>query len=132
MERPLHSSFRDLFGNFEYHVGRVLLPLDSTAREPAALVSTQAVCLDLARRAALEIFEANGCRQLDDSVALFPTLDALGRLKAESRSLGKLDVVSDEFLEALGRATLDYFSDKDLNSSPGLASTGPVEMFGRN
>lgn len=117
MNPSARQSFHALFAHFEYRVGRVLLPLDQTAQEPAALVSTQAVCLELAREAAVCIYRANGCQKLEDAVTLWPTLNALGELKARYRRRGKLDVMNADFLEALGRATLAFMDER----------TAPVE-----
>lgn len=129
MDPSAQQSFQALFAHFEYRVGRVLLPLDRTAQEPAALVSTQAVCLDLAREAAVGIYRANGCQQLEDAVTLWPTLNALGELKAHYRRCGKLDVMNADFLEALGRATLAFMDERTarIESAPIPAVKGSSE-----
>jgi hypothetical protein len=53
----------------------------------------------------------NGCRSLYDPVGLFPTLDALGKVKSERRNSDKLDVVGADFLERVGEAVIWLFAD---------------------
>lgn len=86
----------------ERRLGRVLLPIDAGAQTPSKIVSCHAACLDIARLAAEEIYDENACASLEDPVSLFPTLDALGKIKRQQRERDALDVVAAEFLEALG------------------------------
>ena len=115
------TPYRQFFEELERRLGRVLLPIDSEAQAPSKIVSCHAACLDIARRAAEEIYDENACASLEDPVSLFPTLDALGKIKRQQREKDALDVVAADFLEALG---LDRKSTR-LNSSHSQQSRMP-------
>ncbi|MDP7119372.1 MAG: hypothetical protein QF395_03530 [Arenicellales bacterium] len=100
------ATFSDLFCEFEVQLGKALLPLDPRARSAERLVSTHAVYLELARSAARAIFQENGCAALADPVTLYPTLDALGRVKQQMHDSSMLDLGAAEFLEQLGQVAI--------------------------
>lgn len=104
-------SYRSLFIELERALGKVLLPIDREATEPARLISSNAAFLDLTRSVAENVYVQNGCRSLYDPVGLFPTLDALGRVKSERRKSDRLDVVAADFLERVGEAVIRLFAD---------------------
>ena len=79
-----------------------MLPVEPDAPTPERLISSHAAYLDLARSAAVAIYNENNCRSLEDSVYQYPTLDALGRLKQQRHESGELDVTAADLLESLG------------------------------
>ena len=95
-------SYRSLFIELERALGKVLLPVDRDATEPVRLISSSAAFLDLTRSVAENVYVQNCCRTLHDPVELFPTLDALGRLKQQRHESGELDVTAADLLESLG------------------------------
>lgn len=103
-------SYRSLFIELERALGKVLLPVDRDATEPVRLISSSAAFLDLTRSVAETVYVQNCCRTLHDPVELFPTLDALGKVKCECRTSDTLDVVAAEFLERVGETVIWLFS----------------------
>ena len=78
------TSFYNLLVSLEEKLGRVLLPVDHKAVEPARLISSSAAFLELTRSVASEIYLENACKTKNDPVTLYPTLDAIGRIKKAS------------------------------------------------
>ena len=112
----------------ERRLGRVLLPIDARAQEASKIVSCHAACLDIARRAAEEIYDENACASLEDPVSLLPTLDALGKIKRQQREKDALDVVAADFLEALGLQVIALLTAEPtaaLRSAAGHTLTKP-------
>ncbi len=101
------TSYYNLFVSLERTLGKVLLPIDHNASEPDRLISSNAAFLELSRSVASEVFAENGCRTKDDSVTLYPTLDALGRIKRAQKDCEALDVVAADFLEQVGAAVIE-------------------------
>ncbi len=101
------TSYYNLFVSLERTLGKVLLPIDRNASEPNRLISSNAAFLELSRSVASEIFSENGCRTKDDPVTLYPTLDALGRIKRAQKDCEALDVVAADFLEQVGAAVIE-------------------------
>ena len=104
-------SYRSLFIELERALGKVLLPVDRDATEPVRLISSSAAFLDLTRSVAETVYVQNCCRTLHDPVELFPTLDALGKVKCQCRTSDTLDVVAAEFLERVGETVIWLFSN---------------------
>lgn len=96
------TSLRAFFNELEARLGRVMLPVEPDALSPERLISSHAAYLDLARSAAVAIYNENNCRSLEDFVYHYPTLDALGRLKQQRHESGELDVTAADLLESLG------------------------------
>ena len=84
----------------------MLLPVDHKAVEPSRLISSSAAFLELTRSVASEIYLENACKTKNDPVTLYPTLDALGRIKKDQRSRQALDLVAADFLEQVGTAVI--------------------------
>ena len=84
----------------------MLLPVDHKAVEPVRLISSSAAFLELTRSVASEIYLENACKTKNDPVTLYPTLDALGRIKKDQRSRQALDLVAADFLEQVGTAVI--------------------------
>ena len=104
------TSFYHLLTYLEQKLGAVLLPIDHQAIDPKRLISSNAAFLDLTRSVASEIFLENGCQTKDDPVTLYPTLNALGRIKREQRDCEALDLVAADLLEQIGAAVIQLLS----------------------
>ena len=104
------TSFYDLLVSLEQKLGAVLLPIDHEAVDPKRLISSNAAFLELTRSVASEIFLENGCKTKDDPVTLYPTLDALGRIKRGQRDCEALDLVAADLLEQIGSAVIEVLS----------------------
>ena len=105
-QAPTLVGFRNYFEQLETHLGAVLVPILPRATGPRQIVTSEALHADLARKAAIEIYRENQCRGMESPVRLFPTLDALGRLRFKAEDSNTTDQASVEFLESLGEATL--------------------------
>ena len=105
-QAPTFVGFRNYFEQLEAHLGALLVPIQDGATGPRQIVTTEALHTDLARKAAVEIYRENQCRGMESTVRLFPTLDALGRLRFKAENSNTTDRASIEFLESLGKATL--------------------------
>jgi hypothetical protein len=121
---PTYVGFRNYFEQLEAHLGAVLVPIQPRATGPRQIVTSEALHADLARKAAVEVYRENHCRGMESPVRLFPTLDALGRLRFKAEESNTTDQASIEFLESLGEATLLILgaqatsdSEPDPNSS---------------
>ncbi len=106
------TSYYNLFVSLERTLGKVLLPIDRNASEPNRLISSNAAFLELSRSVASEVFAENGCRTKDDPVTLYPTLDALGRIKRAQKDCETLDVVAADFLGQVGAAVIELLPFK--------------------
>lgn len=118
------TSFYDLLVSLEQKLGAVLLPIDHEAAEPERLISANAAFPELTRSVASEIFLENGCKTKDDPVTLYPSLDALGRIKRDQRGCEALDVVAADLLEQIGSAVIQVLSrevrvSRDLTPASG-------------
>ena len=78
---PTLVGFRNYFEQLEAHLGALLVPIQPRATGPRQIVTAEALHADLARRAAIEVYRENKCLGMESPVRLFPTLDALGRLR---------------------------------------------------
>ena len=123
------TSYYNLFVSLERTLGKVLLPIDRNASEPNRLISSNAAFLELSRSVASEIFSENGCRTKDDPVTLYPTLDALGRIKRAQKDCEGLDVVAADFLEQVGVAVIELLpsdvSSVDKPNEYPVSESGP-------
>ena len=111
------ASFYNLLVSLEEKLGRVLLPVDHKAVEPARLISSSAAFLELTRSVASEIYLENACKTKNDPVTLYPTLDAIGRIKKDHRSLEVLDLVAADFLEQIGAAVIQVLTHEACHNS---------------
>ena len=111
------TSFYNLLVSLEEKLGGVLLPVDHTAVEPARLISSSAAFLELTRSVASEIFLENACKTREDPVTLYPTLDAIGRIKKDHRSREALDLVAADFLEQIGAAAIQVLTHEACDNS---------------
>jgi hypothetical protein len=120
-QAPTLVRFRNYFEQLEVHLGAVLVPIEPKATGPRQIVTSEALHADLARRAAVEVYRENQCRGMQSPVRLFPTLDALGRIRFKAEDSDTTDQASIEFLESLGKATLLILGAQptsDFNSGP--------------
>ena len=95
----------------------MLLPVDHKAVEPARLISSSAAFLELTRSVASEIYLENACKTKNDPVTLYPTLDAIGRIKKDHKSLEVLDLVAADFLEQIGAAVIQVLTHEACHNS---------------
>ena len=116
-QAPTSVCFRNYFEQLEEHLGVLLVPIQPGATGPRQIVTAEALHADLARRAAVEIYRENQCRGMESAVRLFPTLDALGRLRAKAEDSNATDQASVEFLELLGEATLSILGTQSTSDS---------------
>ena len=117
-QAPTFIGFRNYFEQLEEHLGALLVPIEPKATGPRQIVTSEALHADLARRAAVEVYRENQCRGMQSPVRLFPTLDALGRLRFEVEDSNTTDQPSVEFLESLGEATLLILNAHDSEADP--------------
>ena len=96
------TSFVKLFQRLQSELGEAALPLNPEAQLPQGLILSQALYPDLARDAATLIFKHNRCRNLLDPISLYPTLDALGSLKAQISQGSRADIDAIRFIEDMG------------------------------
>ena len=116
-QAPTFVGFRNYFEQLEKHLGALLVPIQPRATGPRHIVTSEALHADLARRAAVEVYRENQCRGMQSPVRLFPTLDALGRLRFEVEDSNTTDQPSVEFLESLGEATLLILNAQSTSDS---------------
>ncbi len=121
---PALTSFYHLLVSLEQKLGAVLLPIDHDASDAKRLISSNAAFLELTRSVAAEIFLENGCKTKDDPVTLYPTLDALGRIKRKQRDREALDLVAADLLEQIGAAVIQVLSQKARVSRHLMPSCG--------
>ena len=116
-QAPTFVGFRNYFEQLEAHLGSALVPIHTRATGPRQIITSEALHADLARKAAVEIYRENKCRGMESPVRLFPTLDALGRLRFKAEDSNTTDQASVEFLESLGEATLSILGSQSTNDS---------------
>ena len=116
-QAPTFVGFRNYFEQLEEHLGALLVPIQPRATGPRQIVTAEALHADLARRAAVEVYRENQCRGMESPVRLFPTLDALGRLRFKAEDSNTTDQASVEFLESLGEATLSILGAQSTSDS---------------
>ena len=116
-QAPTFFGFRNYFEQLEEHLGALLVPIQPRATGPRQIVTAEALHADLARRAAIEVYRENQCRGMESPVRLFPTLDALGRLRFKAGNSNTADQASVEFLELLGETTLSIFGTQSTSDS---------------
>ena len=120
-QAPTFVGFRNYFEQLEEYLGALLVPIEPKATGPRQIVTSEALHADLARRAAVGVYRENQCRGMQSPVRLFPTLDALGRLRFNAEDSNTTDQPSVEFLESLGEATLSILDTQltsDTKSDP--------------
>tara|TARA_Y100000588_G_C13844064_1_gene749029 strand:+ start:148 stop:522 length:375 start_codon:yes stop_codon:yes gene_type:complete len=123
------TSFLTLFQKLQFELGEVALPLYCDARLPRELILSQALHPDLSKDAATLIFKYNRCSNLLDPIGLYPTLDALGSLKAQTLQSNHADIDAIRFIEDMGRIVTHLLSDSDTESIDGIEKNlGKVEM----
>ena len=110
------TSFVKLFQRLQSELGEAALPLNPEAQLPQGLILSQALYPDLARDAATLIFKHNRCRNLLDPISLYPTLDALGSLKAQISQGSRADIDAIRFIEDMGYLVTQALSDSDIQS----------------
>ena len=111
------TSFVKLFQRLQSELGEAALPLNPEAQLPQGLILSQALYPDLARDAATLIFKHNRCRNLLDPISLYPTLDALGSLKAQISQGSRADIDAIRFIEDMGYLVTQALSDPDIQSA---------------
>ena len=110
------TSFVKLFQRLQSELGEAALPLNPEAQLPQGLILSQALYPDLARDAATLIFKHNRCRNLLDPISLYPTLDALGSLKAQISQGSRADIDAIRFIEDMGYLVTQALSGPDIRS----------------
>ena len=110
------TSFLTLFQKLQFELGEVALPIYGEAKLPRELILSQALHPDLSKEAATLIFKYNRCSNLLDPIALYPTLDALGSLKAQILKGCRADIDAIRFIEDMGYLVTQLLSDPDGNS----------------
>ena len=108
------TSFLTLFQNLQCGLGEVALPLYPKAELPRELILSQALHPDLSKDAAALIFSYNRCSTLLDPISLYPTLDALGSLKAQILQSSHADIDAIRFIEDMGRLATQLISDPEI------------------
>ena len=116
-QAPTFVGFRNYFEQLEEHLGVLHVPIQPRATGPRQIVTAEALHADLARRAAIEVYRENKCLGMESPVRLFPTLDALGRLRFNTENSNSTDRASVEFLESLGEATLLILGNESTGNS---------------
>ena len=102
-----HEYFREL----AQYLGDLLLPLAHQATSPKTIVSSEALHSEIVKRMAIKIYRSNNCLGMKSPVSLFSTLDALGQLRYEITIKETTDTQSIDFLESVGRATIEIFRE---------------------
>ena len=110
------TSFLTLFQRLQSELGEAALPLYPEAQVPRDLILSQALHPELSKDAATLIFKHNRCSNLLDPVSLYPTLDALGSLKAQTLQGSRADIDAIRFIEDMGRLVMQLLSDPDMQS----------------
>ena len=113
------TNFLTLFQGLEFELGEAALPLNPEAKLPRELILSQALHPDLSKDAAALIFKYNHCGNLLDPISLYPTLDALGSLKARILQGSRADIDAIRFIEDMGRLVIQLLSDSDMQSTNG-------------
>ena len=110
------TSFLTLFQRLQSELGEAALPLYPEAQVPRDLILSQALHPELSKDAATLIFKYNCCGNLLDPNSLYPTLDALGSLKAQILQGRRADIDAIRFIEDMGRLVTQLLSDPDMQS----------------
>ena len=110
------TSFLTLFQKLQGELGEAALPLYPEAKAPRELILSQALHPDLSKDAATLIFKHNRCANLEDPISLYPTLDALGALKAQVLQSSRADIDAIRFIEDMGYLVTQLLSDSDEQS----------------
>ena len=110
------TSFLTLFQRLQCDLGEAALPLNPEAQLPQELILSQALHPELSKDAATLIFKHNRCSNLLDPISLYPTLDALGSLKAQTLQGSRADIDAIRFIEDMGRLVTQLLSDPDMQS----------------
>jgi len=113
------TNFLTLFKKLQCNLGEAALPLNPEAQLPQELILSQALHPDLSNNAAMLIFKYNRCRDLLDPISLYPTLDALGSLKAQVLQSSRADIDAIRFIEDIGRLVTQLLSDPGMGSMDG-------------
>ena len=108
------TSFLTLFQKLQGELGEAALPLYPEAKGPRELILSQALHPELAKDAAALIFGYNRCSNLLDPITLYPTLDALGSLKAQTLQNNNADIDAIGFIEEMGGLVTQLLFDPDL------------------
>ena len=108
------TSFLTLFQRLQSELGEAALPLYPEAQVPRDLILSQALHPELSKDAATLIFKHNRCSNLLDPVSLYPTLDALGSLKAQIVQSSHADIDAVRFIEDMGRVVTQLLSNPDI------------------
>ena len=111
------TSFLALFEKLHFELGEVALPLHIDAQLPRDLILSQALHPDLCKDAAELIFNHNHCSNLLDPISLYPTLDALGSLKAQAVQSKHTDVDTIRFIETIGHLATELLFNSDNPST---------------
>jgi hypothetical protein len=75
------------------------------------------------------IFKYNRCGNLLDPISLYPTLDALGSLKAQISQGSRTDIDAIRFIEDMGCLVTQLLSDPNIES---LGDTEISEISSQN
>ena len=110
------TSFLTLFQKLQCELGEVALPLFPEAQLPRELILSQALHPDLSKDAAALIFKYNRCNNLLDPIGLYPTLDALGSLKAQIVQSSHADIDAIGFIEEMGGLVTQLLSEPVLDN----------------
>jgi len=113
------TSFLTLFQRLQSELGEAALPLNPEAQLPQELILSQALHPDLSKNAATLIFKYNCCGNLQDPISLYPTLDALGSLKAQTLQGSRADIDAIRFIEDMGYLVTQLLSTPDEQSLDG-------------
>ena len=114
MEHP-PITFRTLIYGLCDALGEVHLPLERQATDPASLIGSSALHLNLARDTACRIYKANGCRHLGSLINAALTLDALGQLRNTLEHASTCDIDLMRFIDDLAGATVNLLN---INTEP--------------
>ena len=123
------TSFLTLFQKLQNDLGEAALPLNPEAQLPQELILSQALHPDLSKNAATLIFKYNYCGNLLDPISLYPTLDALGSLKAQISQGSRTDIDAIRFIEDMGCLVTQLLSDPNIES---LGDTEISEISSQN
>ena len=123
------TSFLTLFQKLQSDLGEAALPLNPKAQLPQELILSQALHPDLSKNAATLIFKLNCCGNLLDPISLYPTLDALGSLKAQISQGSRTDIDAIRFIEDMGCLVTQLLSDPNIES---LGDTEISEISSQN
>ena len=113
------TNFLTLFQRLQSELGEAALPLYPEAQVPRDLILSQALHPELSKDAAALIFKHNRCSNLLDPISLYPTLDALGSLKAQTLQGSRADIDAIRFIEDMGYLVTQLLSTPDEQSLDG-------------